>query len=117
MTQPAIQALPPVPTTRILAIGQFTSAPSVDQLKAHLPSEVPQTIRLYLDGKIAQWYARQDRPGVVFLLNVTSVEEARALLDALPLGQAGLMTFEFIPLGPLKQLQVLLPKTTIKTAS
>ncbi|MGF6756550.1 hypothetical protein [Paraburkholderia sp. GAS42] len=117
MTQPAIQALPLVPTARILAIGQFTSAPSLDQLNAHLPLEVPQTIRLYLDGKIAQWYARQDRPGVVFLLDVTSVEEAHALLEELPLGQAGLMTFEFIPLGPLKQLQVLLPNSSSTSGS
>jgi hypothetical protein len=27
---------------------------SQDQLNAHLPLEVPQTVRLYLDGKIAQ---------------------------------------------------------------
>ena len=117
MTQPAIQALPPVPTTSILAIGQFTSAPSVDQLKVHLPLEVPQTVRLYLDGKIAQWYTRQDRPGVVFLLNVTGVEEAHSLLEELPLGQAGLMTFEFIPLGPLKQLQVLLSNASFTSGS
>jgi hypothetical protein len=48
MTQLAIQALSPVPTIRILAIGQFTSEPSLDQLKAHLPLEVPQTVRLSL---------------------------------------------------------------------
>jgi hypothetical protein len=35
----------------------------------------------------------------------------------LPLGQAGLMTFEFIPLGPLKQLQVLLPNASFTSGS
>jgi hypothetical protein len=90
---------------------------SQDQLNARRPLEVPQTVRLYLDGKIAQWYARQDRPGVVFLLNVSSVEEAHALLEELPLGQAGLMTFEFISLGPLKQLQVLFPNASFTSGS
>ena len=38
---------------------------------------------------------------MVFLMNVSSVEEAHALLEKLPLGQAKLMEFGLIPLGPL----------------
>ena len=45
---------------------------------------------------------------VVFLLNVTSVDEARSA-GKLPLGQAKLMQFELIPLGPLNPLRLLLP--------
>jgi hypothetical protein len=41
-------------------------------------------------------------------LNVTSLEEARALMEKLPLGQAGLMKHEFIELGPLTPLHLLL---------
>jgi hypothetical protein len=41
-------------------------------------------------------------------LNVTSLEEARALMDQLPSGQAGLMKHEFIELGPLTPLHLLL---------
>ena len=99
---------PVVPTTRILAIGQFTQPPTPDQLKELFPQEVPATLRLYLAGKIDQWWIRQAQPGPVFLLNVTSVEEARALMEALPLGQAGLMKHEFIELGPLTPLHLLL---------
>jgi hypothetical protein len=44
----------------------------------------------------------------VFLLNVTSLEEARTLMEMLPLGQAGLMKHEFIELGPLTPLNLLL---------
>ena len=40
--------------------------------------------------------------------NVTSLEEARALIKKLPLGQAGLMKDEFIELGPLTPLHLLL---------
>jgi hypothetical protein len=58
------------PTTRILAIG--TINPGVDQAKVFeiLPNEVRETVNLYLDGKIDQWYSLQDRRGVVFILNV-----------------------------------------------
>jgi hypothetical protein len=99
---------PVVPTTKILAIGQFTKAPTQDQLKELFPKEVPATLRLYLAGKIDQWWIRQTQTGPVFLLNVTSLDEARALMEQLPLGQAGLMKHEFIELGPLTPLHLLL---------
>jgi hypothetical protein len=92
------------PTTRILAIG--TINPGVDQAKVLeiLPNEVRETINLYLDGKIDQWYSLQDRRGVVFILDPTLAHE---MLEKLPLGQAHLMAFELIPLGPLNQLRQL----------
>ena len=99
---------PAVPTTRILAIGQFTKPPTPEQIKELFPKEVPATLRLYLAGKIDQWWIRQTQTGAVFLMNVTSVEEARALMEKLPLGQAGLMKHEFIELGPLTPLHLLL---------
>ena len=102
---------PPFPvvlTTKILAIGQFTKAPTPEQMEEIFPKEVPATLRLYLAGKIDQWWIRQTQTGPVFLLNVTSLEEARALMENLPLGQAGLMKHEFIELGPLTPLHLLL---------
>ena len=93
------------PTTRILAIG--TINPGVDQAKvlAILPNEVRQTVNLYLDGMIDQWFSLQDRQGVAFILNVTDPTTAREMLEKLPLGQAHLMSFELIPLGPLGPLR------------
>ena len=70
---------------------------------------MPDTLRLYLAGKIDQWYSIQGAYGVVFILNYSTVEEARTALEALPLGQAKLMTFELIPLGPISPLALLLP--------
>ena len=54
---------------------------------------------------IDQWYSLQDRPGVAFILNVTDLTAAREMLEKLPLGQAHLMSFELIPLGPLGPLR------------
>lgn len=100
--------LPAVPTTKVLAIGHLVAPLTPEQRRGILPKEVPDTVRLYLSGKIDQWYVRQDGKGVVFLLNVTSVEEAHTLLEQLPLGQAKLMEFDLMPLGPLSPLRVLL---------
>jgi hypothetical protein len=97
-----------VPTTKLLAIGSFTARGTPDQWKPLLPSEVRDTVRLYLAGKIDQWYLKQDHSGVVFIMNVTDPKEALELLGKLPFGRAGLMEFQIIPLGPIGPLRVLL---------
>jgi hypothetical protein len=100
-------ANPPTPTTRILAIG--TVNPGVDRatVQAVLPNEVRETVKLYLDGKIDQWFSLQGRNGVAFILNVTDPAAAHEMLEKLPLGQAHLMSFELIPLAPLNPLRQL----------
>jgi hypothetical protein len=97
-----------VPTTKLLAIGTFTDKATPSLSKPVLPSEVRQTMLLYLDGKIDQWFVKQDQSGVVFLMNLTDPKEAHDLLEKLPLGQAGLMEFEIIPLGPISPLRMLI---------
>jgi hypothetical protein len=101
-------AIPTVPTTRILALGHLTAGTTRASVMPIMKQEVPDTVRLYLAGKIDQWYTRKDQAGVVFILNCSTVEEAHALLEKLPLGVAKLMEFDLIPLGPLSPLNVLL---------
>ena len=96
-----------VPTTKILAIGHIVATAAKDRASM-MPSEVRETVKLYLAGKIDSWYVRKDQPGVVFLMNVATVKEAHDLLEALPLGKAGIMEFELIPIGPLSPLSYLL---------
>jgi hypothetical protein len=103
---------PVLPTSKVLASGRFTSPPTPEQFKTIFPKEVPATLRLHLAGKIEQWWARQDQKGPVFLMNVTSVEEARAILEELPLGQAKLMEFDYVELSPLTPLHMLLNETS-----
>jgi hypothetical protein len=104
----AQSATPPTPTTRILAIGTINPGADLAAARAILPTEVRETVKLYLDGKIDQWYSLQGRAGVAFILNVTDPAAAHEMLEKLPLGQAHLMSFELIqlaPLSPLRQLQ------------
>jgi hypothetical protein len=74
-----------------------------------MPTEVPATLKLYLDGKMEQFWLRDNNAGVIFLMTVDSVKEADALLKAMPLGAAGLLTFELMPVGPLAPLAMLMP--------
>ncbi|MEZ2347869.1 hypothetical protein [Terriglobus sp. RCC_193] len=102
-------SVPAVPTTKVIAIGSVVSTAAGGAANI-MPQEVSDTVRLYLSGKIDQWYVRKDQRGVVFLMNVTSTEEAHSLLEKLPLGVAGIMKFDLIPVGPLSPLNYLLPK-------
>jgi hypothetical protein len=95
-------------TTRVLAIGTWTAKATPETIPPIMPSEARDTMRLMLAGKIDQWFAKNDGSGAVFLMNVTNPTEAHALLEELPLGQANMMTFQLIPIGPLWPLGLLL---------
>jgi hypothetical protein len=92
---------------KVFAIASAKPTLTPDQLQKHMPKEVPATLKHYLDGKIEQFWFRE-KAGPIFLMNVESVEEAKAELDTLPLVQAGLMTYEFLPVIPLRPLGLLI---------
>ena len=94
---------------KVFAVGSFVKPLTDEQRKQIMSKEVPDTLKLYLDGKIDQFWFREDKPGgVVFLMNSTSVEEARSILEALPLAANGYLAYEYIPVGPLKPLGLLI---------
>jgi hypothetical protein len=103
------QSTPPQPKiTGVLAMLSPKPGVTVAQVMNIMPAEIRATVPLYLDGKIQQWYTRGDGRGVIFLLNCKDVEEARALLENLPLSKENLMDEQFIPVGPLLPLGILL---------
>ncbi len=55
-----------------------------------------------------QFWLRDKEAGVIFLKTVESIDEADRLLEALPLGQANLLTFDLMPIGPLVPLGMLM---------
>jgi hypothetical protein len=60
-------------------------------------------------GKIREWYSRGDGKGVIFLVDVKTEDEARALMETLPVAKEQLMSHEYIPVGPLMPLRALNP--------
>ena len=54
---------------------------------AVIPAEIRATLKLYFDAKIRQWYSRSDGKGVIFLVEATSEDEARTLMETLPLAK------------------------------
>lgn len=72
-----------------------------------MPHEVPATLKLYLEGKIEQFWFRENA-GPIFLMNVDSVDEAKGTLSKLPLVAQNLATLELIPVSPLMPLGLLI---------
>src|SRR5262245_32481661 len=93
---------------KVMAIGSTLKPLTPEQRQRYLPAEVAATLQLYLDGKMEQFWLRDKGAGVIFLMSVDSVDEADRLFKALPLGQADLMTFDLMPIGPLLPLGMLM---------
>ena len=99
----------PLPkTTEVMLILTAKSGVTRQQIMSVMPAEIRATVKLYLDGKIRQWYSRGDGRGVVLLLDVKTVDEAHALMDTLPLSQENLVDHEYIAVGPLMPLATLI---------
>jgi hypothetical protein len=59
---------------KIMAIGSINPL-TPEQRRQYMPKEVPDTLRLYLNGKIEQFWFHENAAGVIFLMNVDSVEQ------------------------------------------
>jgi hypothetical protein len=107
---PVLRAQPPAPpkTTDVLVLMTIKADAPREELARILPSEVRATVRLYLDGKLRQWFQRSDGTGVVFILPSTTIAEAQTIMASLPLAQAHLVDDEYIALSPLGPLAALL---------
>ena len=107
------QAIPPsgVPlpkTTEVMVIVTAKQGVVPQQIKGVMQDEIRATVKLYLDGKIRQWYSKGDGKGVIILIDAKTVDEAHAIIDAMPLSKENLVDHEYIPVGPLMPLAALI---------
>src|SRR5579872_2319644 len=95
-------------TTEVLVIQTVKQGVNPQQVMAVMPAEIRATVKLYFDGKIREWYSRGDGRGVIFLVEAQTEDEARALMETLPLAKEELMDHVYIPVGPLMPLRALM---------
>lgn len=110
MTEPSLaqtQGAAPT-TTGVMVILTVKAGVTREQVMSVMPSEVRQTVQLYLGGKIREWFTRADGRGAVFLLDARDVAEAHAIMDGLPLAKQDLVDHDYIAVGPLVPLGLLL---------
>ena len=96
---------PPSPkTTEVMVILTAKQGVTRQQIMNIMPAEIRATVKLYLDGRIRQWYSKGDGKGVILFIDAQSVEQAHAVIEAMPLSKENLMDHEYIPVGPLMPL-------------
>jgi hypothetical protein len=102
------QAQPPLPEiTAVIASLTVKAGVTREQVMAVMSTEIRQTVQLYLGGKIRQWYSRGDGRGAIFVLDCKDVSEAEAIMEDLPLARQNLMDHEYVAVGPLLPLRLL----------
>jgi hypothetical protein len=105
--QPPSGALSPK-VTEVMVILTAKQGVTRQQIMNVMPAEIRATVKLYLDGKIRQWYSRGDGKGVIVLIDAKTVDEAREIIDSMPLSKENLADHEYIPVGPLMPLAALI---------
>lgn len=100
--------VPSPKTTEVMVVLTARQGVSREQIMNVIPAEIRATVKLYLDGKIRQWYSKGDGKGVVFFIDAKSVEEAHAVIETMPLSKEKLVDHEYIPVGPLIPLTALM---------
>jgi hypothetical protein len=101
------QAFSPT-TTGVIVILIAKAGVTREQVMTVMPAEIRETVQLYLNGKIREWYSRGDGRGVVFLLNTRDVAEAQAIIEDLPLAKENVTDHEYVAVGPLLPLRLLI---------
>ncbi|HVE01718.1 MAG TPA: hypothetical protein VNB78_08520 [Sphingomicrobium sp.] len=102
------QPQPPLPEiTAVIASLTVKAGVTREQVMAVMSTEIRQTVQLYLSGKIRQWYSRGDGRGAIFVLDCKDVSEAEAIMEDLPLARQNLMDHEYVAVGPLLPLRLL----------
>ena len=101
------QAFSPT-TTGVIVVLTVKAGVTREQVMAVMPAETRETVQLYLDGKIREWYSRGDGRGVVFLVDARDVAEAQAIVEGLPLAKEDIIDHEYIAVGPLLPLRLLM---------
>ena len=83
---------------KILAIEHERPGVTARDFQPYLPAESRRAWELYQAGVFREMYFRADEAVAVLVLECADVAEAHAVLNTLPLVQAGLIAFDVIPL-------------------
>jgi hypothetical protein len=96
---------------KIIAFDKIKLAPEeMGKITPLLQAEAKHAWELYKEGKFRELYFRADHPGAVIVLECENVDEAKKLMEDLPLVKAGYIEFEYIPVGPFTPFEGLFAK-------
>lgn len=86
-------------TLKIIAYDRFRPGVTMEEIQPYIREEVANVWRLWKAGIVRENYARADVSGVVIVFECEDVEAAKRYVADFPLSKAGLLEWEYIPVG------------------
>ncbi len=85
---------------KVLALEREIPDKTNKDFEPHLKDEALAVLKLQSDDIIREIYFRADNSEAVLVLEVNDTDEAKEVLNKLPLVKNGLIKFDIIPLKP-----------------
>ena len=90
---------------KIIALSIPGPTPDQNRMNELAGEEARNAWELLKADIVREAYLRKDKPGVVVVMEASSVEAAEAALSQLPFYQHGLVRFDLIPVGPFTNFE------------
>ena len=85
---------------KMIALEKERPGITPDQYQPFLKPEAARVWELYQSGHVREAYFNAEKHTAVLVLECSDLQEANNLLQTLPLVEAGLITFDLLPLVP-----------------
>jgi hypothetical protein len=93
-----------------LVIARVVEGTPLEQVLSLVGPESAKIWEYYAADRVRSVYYFADMGGAVLLYEAASLAEAQTAVDQLPMGRAGVLTFEIIPLKPYTGFEQLFAK-------
>ena len=91
---------------QVLMTARLTEEPTEEVLQL-VEAEAQAVWQLYEIEQVRSFYYLADMSGVVLMLEVQNLEEAKTIIKSLPMVKANLLNVELLPLKPYTGLESL----------
>ena len=95
---------------KIVVIAHRSEQHTAEQFAPLLQKEADRALQLFADEVFRELYSRRDGKGAVIVMEAENEEAARAVLDTLPLVEAGMLHYETYPLTPYRGIVAMVKK-------
>ncbi len=94
----------------VVGLGKPRPGVPMEKVFTKVREEVTMGWDLYSKGIFRQLLYRHDEGGVVIIMEVKDMDEAKRITAKMPMVEAGLTEWELIPVGPFTHFEALFPK-------
>ncbi len=87
---------------KVIAIAHRAPDRAPEEFEPHLEAEVRQALTLFAGESVREIYSRTDGKGAILVLEAKDEDDARAILETLPLVEVGLLELEIYGTRPYR---------------